>query len=172
MSADSISLERIKQAHPKIRTKLLNTYNYINEKVLGKYVRLRLAYVYRSPEEQHKLFLQRPKVTQADSWQSIHQYCVAWDIVLLLDRDKNGSFEEATWDTIKDFDQDGVSDWMEVVKAFKDIGAEWGGSWKFKDMPHFQITFNLTWKQMKAKIDSGDYTTEIVNGIKIKYINI
>ena len=68
---DAITLKRIEQAHPKIRKQLLEQYKEANN-LLGKNVRLRFAYVFRTPEEQSKLFKQRPKVTNADAWQSIH----------------------------------------------------------------------------------------------------
>ena len=55
---DAITLQRIGQAHPKIRTVLFEQYKEANN-LLGKNVRLRFSYVFRSPEEQHKLFLQR-----------------------------------------------------------------------------------------------------------------
>lgn len=160
---DPITLERIKTAHPKLRDELGALYIKANNK-LGKYVRLRFAYVYRSPAEQSMLFKKRPKITNADAWQSIHNYGLAFDIVLLLDKDKNGNFETATWDMIKDFDADGISDWMEVVKVFKDAGWEWGGDWKkFKDSPHFQKTYGFDWKTLKARVDKGITITE--NGI-------
>ena len=168
MPADKISIDRIKLLHPSVRQEALDIYNHINEKLLGKGVRLRFAYTYRSPEEQHQLFLQRPKVTNADSWQSIHQYGLAIDFVLLYDKNGDGTFETASWDLKIDGDKDGKSDWMEVVNYFKSMDWEWGGDWKFKDYPHFQKTFGLTWQGMKKKIDTGDYKTE--NGIK--YINL
>ena len=157
---DKITIERIKTAHPKIRQELLQQYNEINNR-LPMNVRLRFAYVLRTPEEQHKLFIQRPKVTKADSWQSIHNYGLAFDIVILYDKDGNGTFELASWETNKY--------WMQVVEYFKLKGWEWGGDWKsFKDAPHFQKAFGLKWQQMKAKIDSGNCIEE--NGIK--YINL
>ena len=160
---DSITLDRIKSAHPLVREELETFYRKANNE-LGKYVRLRFAYVYRSPELQHKIFNQRPKVTNADSWQSIHNYGLAFDIVLLLDKDKNGTFETATWETLKDFDGDKIADWMEVVKVFKDAGWEWGGDWKsFKDRPHFQKTFGHTWRTLKKLIQTDKTITE--NGI-------
>ena len=57
---------------------------------------------------------------------------------------------------------------MQVVHYFKSKDWEWGGDWKFKDTPHFQKTFGLTWQQMKAKIDSGDFVIEN----DVKYINL
>jgi len=59
----------------------------------------------------------------------------------LVDKDKNGSFETASWETKTDFDQDSIPDWMEIVTIFKRYGWEWGGDWTFRDYPHFQKTF-------------------------------
>jgi len=161
---DLITQERIKQAHPRIREMLYGQYIEANN-LLGANVRLRFAYVYRTPEEQHSLFLQRPKVTKADSWQSIHNYGLAFDIVLLIDKDNNGTFETASWDTIKDFDKDRQSDWMEVVNYFKSKGWKWGGDWKkFPDAPHFQYDFGFDWKTLKARVDKKTIITD-ENGI-------
>ena len=156
---DKLTIERIKTSHPKIREELLEQYIEINNR-LPMNVRLRFAWVLRTPEEQHKLFIQRPKVTKADSWQSIHNYGLAFDIVLLYDKDRNGTFELASWEVNKY--------WKEVVEYFKLKGWEWGGNWKFKDTPHFQKSFGLTWKQMKSKIDNNEVIID--NGIK--YINL
>ena len=161
--SDQITIERIKKAHPRIRESLLSQYQEANN-LLGKNVRLRFAYVHRTPEEQHKLFLQRPKVTNADSWQSIHNYGLAFDIVLLIDKDNNGTFETASWDTLKDFDGDKKADWMEIVSYFKSKGWTWGGDWKkFKDAPHFEFNFGFDWKTLKARVDKE--ITIIDNGI-------
>lgn len=161
---DAITIERIKQAHPRIREMLLAQYEEANN-LLGKNVRLRFAYVYRSPELQHQLFLQRPKVTNADSWQSIHNYGLAFDIVLLVDKDENGTFETASWDTVKDFDKDRQSDWMEIVTYFKSKGWKWGGDWKkFPDAPHFEYNFRFDWKTLKARVEKGTTITD-ENGI-------
>lgn len=152
---DLITIERINQAHPKIRTQLLQHYKEANN-LLGKGARLRFAYVYRSNELQDKLFNQRPKVTNAKGGQSIHNYGLAFDIVLLYDNDGNGTFEEASWSMIKDFDKDSKADWMEVTNYFKSKGYEWGGDWKsFKDNPHFQMDFGFDWKTLKARVDKG-----------------
>jgi peptidoglycan L-alanyl-D-glutamate endopeptidase CwlK len=160
---DQITIDRIKEAHPKLRDMLLKQYEEANN-LLGKGVRLRFAYVYRSAETQHKLFTQRPKVTNADSWQSIHNYGLAFDIVMLYDNDGNGTFEEASWSMIKDFDKDGIADWKEVTNYFKSKGWQWGGDWKnFKDNPHFQMDYGFDWKVLKQRIDKG--ITIVDNGI-------
>jgi peptidoglycan L-alanyl-D-glutamate endopeptidase CwlK len=161
---DSITLERIKFAHPKIREQLLQQYKEANN-LLGKGARLRFAYVLRTPEEQNALFNKRPKVTNAKAWQSIHNYGLAFDIVLLYDNDGDGKFEEASWSMIRDFDKDSKADWMEVVNYFKSKGWSWGGDWKkFKDAPHFEMNFGNDWKSLKKKYDSGE-TIKDLNGV-------
>jgi peptidoglycan L-alanyl-D-glutamate endopeptidase CwlK len=112
---------------------------------------LRFAYVYRSVNEQNKLFAQRPKVTNARGGQSIHNYGMAFDIVILKDKDNNGTFETASFDIDEH--------WMKVVKFFKAKGWTWGGDWKsFKDAPHFEKTFGHTWRTLQIRemfIDNG-----------------
>jgi len=181
---DLITLERIKLLHPAVRKEVLDMYTHVNNKLLGKGVRLRFAYTLRTNKEQDELYAQGRtklfdntgkrlgKVTNAKGGQSIHNYSCAFDIVLLLDKNGDGIFEAVSWDMKADFDKDGKPDWMEVADYFKSKGWEWGGDWKFKDYPHFQKDFGLSWQQMKAKIDNGDYTEEVINGQKIKYINL
>lgn len=160
---DQITLDRIKQAHPKLRDKMLKDYIAANN-LLGKGARLRFAYVYRSPAEQRQLFIRRPKVTKADSWQSIHNYGLAFDIVLLYDNDNNGTFEEASYSQIKDFDKDTIADWVEVTNYFKSQGWECGADWKsFKDAPHFEFNYGFDWRTLKARIEKGIIITD--NGI-------
>jgi peptidoglycan L-alanyl-D-glutamate endopeptidase CwlK len=152
---DNLTIDRIYKAHPKIKEELLSLYLQCNN-MLPKNVRLRFSYVFRSPEEQHALFLKRPKVTNADSWQSIHNYGLAFDIVLLYDKNGDGTFETASWDNDKN--------WQMVVVFFKSKGYEWGGDWKkFKDAPHFQKDFGFDWKVLKQRIDKG--ITIVENGI-------
>ena len=165
---DDITIKRIEQAHPKIKDMLLQQYEEANN-LLGSNVRLRFAYVFRTPAEQRALYAQGrtvkgKKVTNADQWQSIHNYGLAFDIVLLVDVDGNGTFEAATWDTKKDFDKDLQSDWMEVTNYFKGKGWKWGGNFKsIYDAPHFEMTFGHTPKTLKALIDANNVIIE--NGI-------
>jgi peptidoglycan L-alanyl-D-glutamate endopeptidase CwlK len=144
---DKITLEKIQKAHPKIREELSVHYRECNNK-LPKHVRLRFSHVFRSPQEQHALYIQKPKVTNADSWQSIHNYGLAFDIVLLYDKNGDGTFETASW-TIDEH-------WDRVVNYFKSKGYEWGGDWKsFKDKPHFEKNFGFDWKTLKSRFDKG-----------------
>lgn len=152
---DAITIERIKEAHPKLRDLLLQQYKEANS-LLGKGARLRFAYVYRSNALQDKLYNQRPKVTNAKGGQSIHNYGLAFDIVMLYDNDGNGTFEEASYSQIRDFDKDSIADWKEITNYFKSKGWECGADWKnFVDPPHFQMDFGFDWKTLKARVDKG-----------------
>lgn len=167
---DQITLQRIQKAHPLIREELLSLYKECNNKLLGKGVRLRFAYVLRTFKEQDSLYAvgrtqKGKKVTNAKGGQSIHNYGLAFDIVLLYDLDGNGTFETASWDMIKDGDKDGKADWMEVVDFFKSKGWTWGGDWKsFKDYPHFQKDFGYNWSALLLKVKNNDTITD-ENGI-------
>ena len=146
---DKITLERIKLMHPSVREKLEKEYLEINSK-LPKNVRLRFAYTLRTDQEQNELYaIGRTKagkiVTNAKGGQSIHNYGLAFDIVILYDKDNNGTFETASWDLDKNF--------YLVVNYFKSKGWEWGGDFKkFKDYPHFQLKKpngkSYTWQEL------------------------
>ena len=154
---DQLTIDRIAQAHPKIREELKQHYIECNNK-LPKGVRLRFAYVYRSIAEQNVLYNQRPKVTNAKGGQSIHNYGCAFDYVIMLDKDNNGTFETIEWDLKSPYHK-------VVVDYFKSKGYEWGGDWKnFKDYPHFQKAFGHTWQSLKRKLDMGDSFKDI-NGL-------
>ena len=148
---DKLTIERIEKAHPLIREELKQYYLEVNKK-LPKGVRLRFSHVYRTNEEQDELYAKRPKVTNAKGGQSIHNYGLAFDIVILFDKDGNGTFETASWKVDRYF--------MIVVDYFKSHGYEHGGDWKnFKDYPHFQKSFGMTWRDLialqKLKDDNG-----------------
>lgn len=97
-------------------------------------------------------------ITNAKGGQSLHNYGLAFDIVLL-----DGT--NVSWDTVRDFDKDGVADWMEVVNIFKKSGYEWGGDWKFTDKPHLQKVFGYTWQELLVKYNKKDIIpgTQYVN---------
>ena len=147
---DKITENRINLLHPKIKDEVKALVEKANS-LLSAHSEIRIVQGLRTFEEQHKLFLQRPRVTKADAGSSYHNYGLAIDFCLLID-DK-----EISWDLQKDWDGDKIADWMEVVKVFKDAGYEWGGNWKFKDNPHFQKTFGYTWKQLLEKHKNKDF---------------
>ena len=65
--------------------------------------------------------------------------CGNCDIVILLDKDNNGTFESVSWEVDKH--------WKRVVDFFKSKGWTWGGDFKtLYDAPHFEYTQGKTWK--------------------------
>lgn len=163
---DKITYQRIEKAHPKLRQELKELIEHINTNILTGASKVRIAYTLRTWEEQDELYAQgrtKPgkKVTNAKGGDSVHNYSLATDIVLIIDG------KDASWDTKKDWDQDKQSDWMEVVAEFKKKGWKWGGDWvSFKDMPHFEKTFGYTVKELKAKYEKKDF----ISGTN--YVNI
>ena len=154
---DKVSQDRIDQLHPSIRLDVSNLIEKINTKVLTGRAKVRIAQGLRTFAEQDALYAQgrtKPgkKVTNAKGGQSIHNYGLAVDIVLILDG------KTASWDEKSDFDRDQQSDWIEVVIEFKRAGFSWGGDWRtFKDMPHFEKTSGLSLKQIQDKYKNKDF---------------
>lgn len=164
---DKITLDRIQLLHPLLRDEARELYSEICKELKGRAI-CRFSHTLRTFKEQDDLYSQgrtRPGkiVTNAKGGDSYHNYGLAIDIVLLVDRDGNGTFESASWETNVDFDGDGIADWQEVVQIFKRYGWEWGGEWRFKDNPHFQKTFGKSIIELKRlyntnkKIQRTDY---------------
>jgi peptidoglycan L-alanyl-D-glutamate endopeptidase CwlK len=168
--SDKPTLDRIEFLHPSVRQEVKDIYlNKIIPALSGKAI-CRFAYTLRTFAEQNALYSQgRTKlfddkgkrlgiVTKAKGGQSIHNFGLALDIVLLKDSNNDGKFESATWETNIDFDKDGKSDWMEVVNILKSHGWTWGGDWKsFKDAPHFEKTFGHTWRTLLPKHNAKEF---------------
>ena len=153
---DQVTLNRIQLLHPKLRDEATDLYHEICEALNGKVI-CRFSYTLRSFAEQNALYNAKPQVTKAKGGQSYHNYGLAIDIVLLVDKDGNGTNETASWDVKRDFDDDGKADWMEIVAIFKRYGWEWGGDWKFTDLPHFQKTCGRSITQLLAAYNSGNF---------------
>lgn len=132
---DELTIKRIELLHPFIKHDVKNWYLEINKR-LPVGVRLRFTHTYRSIEEQNALYNQRPKVTNAKGGQSIHNYGLAFDIVIL--KMVNGKWV-ADWNVDKY--------WVQVAEYFKDKGFTWGGDWtSFRDYPHFELTNGKDWR--------------------------
>lgn len=163
--ADKISLERIEKLHPAIRKEVKEAYLDINMS-LPTGIRLRISQGLRTISEQDALYAQGRTtkgkiVTSAPAGKSYHNYGLAFDIVILYDKDNNGSLETASWDE--------NTYWMQVVKAFKAKGFAWGGDFRsFKDSPHFEKNFGLSTSQALSRMQSGDVITDN----NVTYINI
>ncbi len=164
---DKVTLERIKLVHPNLRSEVEAIYKEICEVLSGK-VLCRFAYTLRTFKEQDVLYAQgrtipnTKVVTNAKGGQSYHNYGLAIDIVLVLDKDSNSSYESASWDTKLDFDGDGKSDWQEVVQIFKRYGWTAGIDWKFYDAPHFEKPLGKSVMELQklkneGKIDKEGY---------------
>jgi len=165
MVQDKITLQRIQTLHPKLRAEATAIYQKAVAALTGN-ATVRFAFTLRTFAEQNAIYAQgRTKpgkiVTMARGGSSYHNYGLAIDIVLLVDKDRNGTYEEASWDTLKDFDGDKVADWMEVVKIFQSFGWEWGGTFKsIPDPPHFQKTFGFSVSQLLTKYNSKQLTAD------------
>tara|TARA_R110000822_G_scaffold32188_4_gene92663 strand:- start:1701 stop:2243 length:543 start_codon:yes stop_codon:yes gene_type:complete len=151
---DKVTLKRIELLHPKLRGEALEIYKEICRRVNGK-VLCRFSHTLRTNKEQDALYAKGRTaagsiVTNAKGGQSYHNFALAVDIVMLLDKDGNGTYESASWDTALDFDSDEKADWLEAVEVFKSYGWEHGGDWKFQDKPHFQKTYGHSIKELQA----------------------
>lgn len=161
---DKISLDRIAKLHPKVREEVKQILEEVESRLTGK-AKIRIAQGLRTIKEQDDLYAQGrtkpgPKVTNARGGSSYHNFGLAVDFVLLIDG------KTASWDIRKDWDEDKVSDWMEVVEVFAKHGWAWGGNWKtLKDYPHFEKTFGYTLNDLRIKYNKKDFIkgTEYLN---------
>ena len=134
---DKVTQDRIDKTHPAVRDELRKIIAECDSALNGR-AKIRITQGLRSFDEQAKLYAQGrttpgKKVTNAAAGQSIHNYGLAVDICLVIDG------KDVSWDTAKDWDNDGVADWYECVRVFAKYGWDWGGNWKtFKDLPHFE----------------------------------
>nr|WP_237417163.1 M15 family metallopeptidase [Halobacillus litoralis] len=119
------------------------------EKVKGAGINIVITEGHRSVERQDKLYEQGRSsngqiVTHARGGESYHNYGLAIDFAL---EHEDGRI---IWDTEYDGNGNGRSDWLEIVKAAKGLGFEWGGDWEnFKDYPHLQMDFGLSIRELK-----------------------
>jgi peptidoglycan L-alanyl-D-glutamate endopeptidase CwlK len=167
---DKITLDRIQLLHPAVREEVNHIYRAQIVPALNGKAICRFAYTLRTFAEQDTIYAQgRTRlfdangrrlgiVTKAKGGQSIHNYGLALDIVLIRDTNNDGRFDTASWETNVDFDKDGKADWMEVVEILKRNNWIWGGDWKsFKDRPHFEKTFGHTWRTLLPKHNAKDF---------------
>lgn len=147
---DKITLAKIELLHPKVREEARTIYDECCAALTGNYT-LRFTHTLRTFREQAALYAQGrtapgPKVTNAKPGYSYHNYGLAIDIVLIAK-----DFKTVSWNTLKDFDFDGIADWQECVQIFKKYNWTWGGDFKsLKDYPHFEKTFGYSVKNLMA----------------------
>lgn len=159
---DKVSYQRAQLLHPAVREEVINLIDQA-EKQLPAGIAIRIVQGLRTIAEQNELYAQgRTKpgniVTNAKGGSSYHNYGLAIDFAILVDKDGNGTYDELSWDIKKDNDKDGVADWLEVVKVFEAAGWEWGGKWSsIKDMPHMQKTFGLKWQELYYRYEKKQF---------------
>ncbi|MDC3417126.1 M15 family metallopeptidase [Aquibacillus salsiterrae] len=90
-------------------------------------------------------------VTNAQAGESYHNYGLAIDFALRVG-------DDVIWDITYDGNQNGKSDWMEVVALAKKLGFSWGGDWQgAPDYPHLQMEFGLSiWELRRGKQPNVD----------------
>lgn len=85
---------------------------------------------FRSADEQHILFLKGASKCDGYKKKSYHQTGKAFDIYIYFQG-------KASWDREKL--KDVAKHIMKVAKEKFNVKLSWGGNWRFKDLPHFQI---------------------------------
>lgn len=154
---DQTTKKHIDLLHPSVREEVAKIIEECDLALNGR-AKVRITQGLRSFQEQEDLYAfgrTKPgkKVTNAKGGQSIHNYGFAVDICLIIDG------TTASWDTVKDWDNDQISDWQECVEIFKKHNWNWGGDCKtFKDLPHFDKKGYSDWKVLsKLKRDRKNY---------------
>lgn len=136
VTGDAVSDKRIQSLHPAIR---MQATDFIKEANAGSDGTLiRVAQGFRTYAEQDALYAQGRTapgniVTKAKGGFSNHNFGLAFDIVGIT----NGKLDYNL-------------DWKSLSTLGKSKGFEWGGDWKFKDMPHFENMFGNSLKELRA----------------------
>lgn len=152
-----VSFPRAAMLHPKVRQEVIDTITWIENNKFPPTIAIRIVQGLRTKEEQDALFAQGrtkpgPIVTKVRWDKTWHFPGLAFDFALLYDMDRNGTFEELSWNTARDQDKDGLKDWDEVIAAFIAKGWESGAKWRtFPDYPHLQKPLGYTLKQLADK---------------------
>ncbi len=125
---DKVTNDRIKKLDPRIRCHAKNFINRIENELGYKF---RISDGYRDFKHQASL----KTSIKAAPGKSYHNYGLAIDIVQITNNGKSASYE-----LLKDSNN-------KIAKIGKEIGFEWGGHWKRRDIPHFQMRFGKHWSQ-------------------------
>ncbi len=150
---DEISIKRILNLHPSVRQPFSD---FITDAETALNITIRVIQGLRTFAEQDAIY-NHPydgkdndgdgKIDEADehvsnakAGQSYHNYGLAIDVAIL----DNGKIN---WNY----------DYKKLLPYAQKYGLEWGGLWKFKDMPHYQLTFGQDWRDLLAKHNSKDF---------------
>lgn len=128
------------ELHPVVKERS----NHLIQQSAAKGIVIVITDDFRSLEDQDALYEKGRSaegniVTHARGGESFHNFGLAIDFAIKTPD------ENIIWDMHYDGNQNGKSDWNEVVELAKELGFEWGGDWaQFKDYPHLQMNFGLT----------------------------
>lgn len=133
------------ELHPIVQDKT----NQLKKRAEKRQIQIVITDHLRTMKEQNLLYAKGRSasgqvVTHAKAGESFHNYGLAIDFAL---KNKDG---DIIWDMEYDGNNNGESDWLEVVDIAKELGFTWGGDWKqFKDYPHLQMDFGLSIKDLQ-----------------------
>jgi hypothetical protein len=132
---DPITVTRLATLHPLVRDTFTR---FIVSAETELNITLRVTHALRTIAEQNALYAQGRTtkgniVTNAKGGQSFHNFGLAIDVVELTGKTVNWNF-----------------DYRKLKPIADGMGIEWGGTWKFVDKPHFQITFGYKTSQLAA----------------------
>lgn len=131
--------------HPLVEEKS----NQLIKEAKGNGIEIIITDGFRSNVKQDALYAQGRTepgdiVTNVKGGNSYHNYGLAIDFALKV------SETEVIWDLTYDGNNNGNSDWLEVVDIAKELGFTWGGDWEnFRDYPHLQYDFGLSIFELK-----------------------
>ena len=141
-------MRNITKLHPRLQAK----FKLLQKKCAQEGIKIRATECLRTAKEQDALYAKGrtapgSKVTNARGRdaKSMHQWGVAFDVVIDMDVDNDGDVD------IRDIYNAKL---LNVVgKIGQSIGLEWGGSWKsIVDKPHFQLPdWGSTPTKLKAR---------------------
>jgi|SRR3990167_8368990 len=123
---------KIEDLTPRMQDKIRYFQIELEKAVPGVF---KISCTYRSQEEQNELFShgrngdKRPIITKTTC--SIHTCREAVDFFI----QREGKY---ITDIKVDTDGDKIEDWQEFGRIAAECGLEWGGTWKWKDIPHVQ----------------------------------
>ena len=125
---DKVTNERIKKLDPRIRC---HAKNFINRVEIELGYKFRISDGYRDFKHQAGL----TTAIKAPPGKSYHNYGLAIDIVQITNNGKSDSYKLLENPNNK------------IAKIGKEIGFEWGGHWKTRDLPHFEMRFGKHWSE-------------------------
>lgn len=129
MTIEQINQARLAPLMPELQVKANEMLGHLAQMGVGVLITQGL----RTYAEQNALYAQGRTtkgkiVTKARGGQSLHNFGLAFDIVVL------DALGKADWNV-------NHPGWAQAAQIGQQCGLEWGGAWKsFKDLPHYQLT--------------------------------